>query len=67
MKVLINNKEQTLKNNQTLYHLLSEMNLNEARGTAIAVNDTVIPKSEWQKFLLNENDKLTVIRATQGG
>ena len=36
-------------------------------GIALAVNEKVVPKTEWEKFLLKENDKIIIIKATQGG
>jgi sulfur carrier protein len=36
-------------------------------GIAIAINQNVIPKSEWKKTLLKKNDQLLIIKATQGG
>ncbi len=36
-------------------------------GTAVAVNNKLVPKSEWENHRLNDEDKLTVIRATFGG
>lgn len=38
-----------------------------ANGIALAVNETVIPKNEWEKFQLQDNDKVLIIKATQGG
>jgi sulfur carrier protein len=37
------------------------------KGIAIAVNFTVIQKSDWGKTKLKENDNITIIKATQGG
>jgi thiamine biosynthesis protein ThiS len=31
------------------------------------VNNKVIPRNEWNTHKLNENDSITIIRATQGG
>ena len=36
-------------------------------GIALAVNEKVVPKKEWEKFELKENDKVLLIKATQGG
>lgn len=34
---------------------------------AIAVNNRVVPRTEWAAHTLNEGDKLTVIRVACGG
>ncbi|MDZ7691587.1 MAG: sulfur carrier protein ThiS [Balneolaceae bacterium] len=39
----------------------------DSKGTAVAVNDTVVPKSQWDQQHLEEEDKVEIIRATQGG
>ena len=39
----------------------------EARGVAVAVNDAVVPKSQWYATMIERGDRVEVIRATQGG
>ena len=51
----------------TLSALLASMQLSAVRGIAVAVNDCVIPRSKWDDVVLVENDRVEVIRATQGG
>jgi sulfur carrier protein len=36
-------------------------------GIAVAINNTVIPKSDWNSHNLNETDDILIISATQGG
>ena len=50
-----------------LIELLRELGLNEPKGMAIAINDRVIPKSTWNVHDLKPNDRIEIIRATQGG
>ena len=66
MKVFINDKEQSLDGEHSLTHLLSKT-MSNTNGIAIAVNNEVVPKNGWEKFQLNENDKVVIIKATQGG
>jgi len=37
------------------------------KGFAVAVNENVIPRKEWDTVILKENDRVLVIKATQGG
>jgi sulfur carrier protein len=67
MDVVVNNKPEKLIVGDKLYELLLQLGLAEKRGIAVAVNNSVIGKSEWEKYALNENDKITIIRPTQGG
>lgn len=46
--------------------MLASLNM-VSDGIAIAINNIVIPKVQWDEHFLNEGDKLTVIKATQGG
>ena len=36
-------------------------------GIAVAVNNTIIPKSDWNSYHLHPNDQVLIISATQGG
>lgn len=67
MEVFVNNNSTSTLENQTIANLLAELNIQAERGAAVAVNNMVITKSEWVGYSLKENDKVTVIRATQGG
>jgi sulfur carrier protein len=47
--------------------VLSVLRIGQADGIAIAVNEAVIPRGEWDGYVLRERDRVFVIRATQGG
>jgi sulfur carrier protein len=36
-------------------------------GVAAAVNETVVPRSQWSATLLGEGDRVEVLTAVQGG
>lgn len=36
-------------------------------GIAVAINNIVIPKSNWNSHILQETDEILIISATQGG
>jgi len=67
MRVHVNLKECALRDNSNLLELLGTFEIQDPSGIAIAVNSTIIPKGRWSEHELNENDNITVIRATQGG
>ena len=52
---------------QVLAEILRELGVLDTRGIAIAVNQKVVPRSQWSSYEVSENDNLTVIQATQGG
>ncbi|AGA79784.1 sulfur carrier protein ThiS [Echinicola vietnamensis] len=53
--------------NLSLSGMLQQQQIDATRGMALAVNDQVIPKSEWDHYQVSENDKILIIKATQGG
>jgi sulfur carrier protein len=67
MTVFVNDQVQDLKTQFTLIALLSQLSLDEQKGIAVAVNNSVVPKKNWNSYLLSEQDKVTIIRASQGG
>jgi len=67
MEITVNSKLVNVQSNLKLGEYLRENALNESRGTAVAVNERVIARGEWHSCILHENDKVLIIRATQGG
>lgn len=37
------------------------------KGLALAINNAVVPKTEWGKTHVSEQDQILIITATQGG
>lgn len=66
MKVQVNSKEVDLTDASTLSQLTAQLELPVA-GIAIAVNNQMIPRTEWDGFVLHESDNLTIIKAACGG
>jgi len=67
MHIFVNNEKRDVTDLKTLSELLESVHLNLSKGIAVAINNQVVAKGEWSKALLKENDKITIIRATQGG
>jgi sulfur carrier protein len=66
-EVSINQQKFQLTEGGCLADVLVHLQLGRADGIAIAVNETVIPRTEWAGYRLQEADRIFVIRATQGG
>ncbi len=66
MKIYINQQPMEVDAEITVKALLNIRQI-APDGTAIAVNNKLVPKSEWENHRLNNEDKLTIIRATFGG
>jgi len=67
MTITINKEPKTIGTDSGLLQLLKDIKLTDQKGVAIAVNDQVITRNNWEQFQLKENDKIIIIKATQGG
>ncbi len=67
MTVYVNDRKHSVSDICNIYMLLDSIGLNEKKGIAVAVNNKVITKNDWNDNYLKENDKILVIKATQGG
>jgi len=67
MKVKVNGLICELENGSALAALMKQLSLEQKSGIAIAVNEKVIPKKQWQELVLSENDQVIIIEAAQGG
>ena len=67
MVVYINDKESTVDRNYNISKLINFLKIENTNGVAIALNNEVISKANWDSIYLKENDNILVIKATQGG
>ena len=68
MKVKLNGEEKVLEKELSLNELvLSELNSDEQKGVAVALNFSIVPKQKWNETVLKENDEIEIVRAVQGG
>jgi len=65
MKLIINDEMKTLAVT-TVSSLLSELEQPE-NGIAVAVNQAIISRQNWDNFQLAENDQVTLFQAIAGG
>lgn len=67
MKVTINNNTYEFQEGIALNSVLSTIGIQSDAGIALAVNNAVVPRIDWERHLLKDNDAILVIRAIQGG
>ena len=68
MELKINNqKKQFATDSLTLQALIDLEIPIKQNGIAVAINNTVIPKSNWNSHIIRETDDILIISATQGG
>ena len=65
-KIQLNGKKVTIKPKTTIYELLKKFKLNNKK-VAIEHNAIIIPKSNYKKRYLKNNDKLEVVHFIGGG
>ncbi len=65
MTVVVNNKE-TETQCATLAELLESLGMPE-KGVAVAVNNAVVARTQWQQFRLEPLQRITVLKAFCGG
>ena len=67
MEVIVNHENISAPDHSTLQEVLSLSGIVQTKGIAVAVNNNIIPKTSWENHNIYQNDKITVIKAAQGG
>lgn len=67
MNIYLNSRPYSLVKEMALIPFLEEIKIDISGGIAVAINDIIIPKSDWTKTTLSDNDKITLIKAAAGG
>jgi sulfur carrier protein len=67
MTILVNDQPREIASGLTVEELVRDLGLAGRKGVAIAVNDEVVPRASWATRLLVSDERVLVIRATQGG
>ena len=66
MKIKVNNKETELTQGNNVASLAQQLELPE-QGVAVALNNRMIPRSQWAEQEIKEGDSLVIIKAACGG
>ena len=65
MRLKVNDKEvETGASNLSLFSQEQDL---PATGIAIAVNNRMVPRREWDSYTLHEGDSILIIKAVCGG
>jgi sulfur carrier protein len=65
--IYLNDQPLALPGPATLTSVIAGLGLSDRKGIAAAVNGEVVPRAAWATRMLEEQDRVIVIRATQGG
>ncbi len=67
LEVTLNGDAVTLENAQ-LTEALCELGYDpEQQGIAVAINMSVVPRSEWGQTRIDDGDRIDIVGAKQGG
>ena len=68
MELKINNQTKQFATDSLTVQALLDLEIPvKQNGIALAINNTVIPKSDWNTHFINPTDDILIISATQGG
>lgn len=67
MEITYNDQIQEVKEETSVSEFVFSQIGEKQNGIAVAINEAIVPKSEWAKTYLKANDNLLIIKATQGG
>lgn len=70
--ITVNGENRTVPEDYPLTELLRDLDIDpdsgeHASGVAVAINESVVRRRDWESIRLAEQDTIEVIRAQQGG
>jgi sulfur carrier protein len=66
MNVIINNEPTQVDDRISVARLIAEREAKTA-GIAVAVNNAIVRRTDWEQHLLNPDDNIIIIKAAYGG
>ena len=66
INIKVNNTIHQFQTASSLATILNELEI-MTNGIAVAINQNIITKTDWNTQALNEGDEILIIKATQGG
>jgi thiamine biosynthesis protein ThiS len=66
MNIFVNQKKIIISKESTIINILADLDV-EDKYLAVEINETILPKSEYDKYIIQENDKIEIINAIGGG
>ena len=67
MEITVNQQIYQINADCNVQHLFSAVLNQPTQGLAIAINQNIVPKTQWESHLLQSDDQIIIIKATQGG
>jgi sulfur carrier protein len=66
VKLLVNGEPRAVADGASVAELVAALH-RSAKGVAVAVNETVVPRSIWPVHRLASGDRVEILNAAQGG
>jgi sulfur carrier protein len=67
MNITVNDKVYKVNDNCNLIEVLDTVQIPNQFGVAVAVNNVVVSKTEWEKYIVKDKDMILIINAIFGG
>lgn len=67
LEVTVNGTLRQLASGTTLAELVTSLGGRSSTGVAVALNETLVPRSHWAGTALREHDRIEVLVPSQGG
>lgn len=67
MEITVNKQNYQVNQSCSIQDLITVVLNKPTVGIALAVNQAIIPKANWEKHLLHPGDQVIIIKATPGG
>lgn len=65
--VSINNSQEILETGSTVLNAIEVLGYESNYMIGVALNQHFVPKDQWNKTLLNSNDKVDILNPVSGG
>ena len=68
MNIKVNGETKAVSPGLTLQQLLLDLEIDPSRpGIAVAINQEVVRRTEWEEIEIQPDNEIEIIRAAQGG
>lgn len=69
ISITVNGEERTVPDDYPLTELLHDLEIDpeDTSGVAVAINESVVRRQNWEDVRLGDEDTIEVIQAQQGG
>jgi sulfur carrier protein len=66
--IRLNGHDSDVRAGESVAEALGRLDVpSDARGVAVAVDGEVVPRAQWESFVLQEHARVEVLTAMQGG